>query len=121
MRTNAPLTPLLAILRAMTPDQREEFALVAGTSVSYLYQLAGCNRKSCRAKLAKGISHATGHMHRRYDTPTISMEALAGSAICRMSGNKAPVPVQRHQGCKHRMSRSRLGVSGLQRDRAVPL
>ena len=62
----------------MTPDQREEFALVAGTSVSYLYQLAGCNRKSCRAKLAKGISGATGHMHRRYDTPTISMEALAG-------------------------------------------
>ena len=78
MRTNAPRTPLLAILRAMTPDQREEFALVSGTSVSYLYQLAGCNRKSCRAKLTKGIADASEHMHRRYGTPVISMELLAG-------------------------------------------
>ncbi len=76
MRTNIPRTPLLAVLRAMTPDQREEFALMAGTSVSYLYQIAGCNRKSCRAKLTKSIADAAAYMHKRYDTPLISADTL---------------------------------------------
>ena len=59
MRKSLPKTPLLQILRDMSPDQRDEFALMAGTTVSYLYQLAGCNRKSCRATLTKGIADAS--------------------------------------------------------------
>ena len=77
MRKSLPKTPLLQILRDMTPDQRDEFALVAGTTVSYLYQLAGCNRKSGRAALTKGIADASVLMAERYGTPVITMDTLA--------------------------------------------
>ena len=77
MRKSLPKTPLLQILRDMSPDQRDEFALVAGTTVSYLYQLAGCNRKSCRATLTKGIADASVLMASKYGTPVISMDSLA--------------------------------------------
>ena len=77
MRKNTPRTPLLHILRGMTPDQRSEFAMLAGTTVSYAYQLAGCNRKSCRASLTKGLADASVTMAAKYGTPTITMEQIA--------------------------------------------
>lgn len=77
MRKTPPRTPLLQILRGLTPDQREEFALLAGTSVSYAYQLAGCNRKSCRAGLTKGLADASVIMAAKYGTPMITMSEIA--------------------------------------------
>jgi len=77
MRKNTPRTPLLHILRSMTADQRSEFAMLAGTTVSYTYQLAGCNRKSCRAGLTKGLADASMMMAAKYGTPVISMEQIA--------------------------------------------
>lgn len=73
-----PTTPLLAILRQLgSDDRRDEFARIAGTSSAYLYQLAGCKRGSCRARLAKGIADASVEMHARYGTDTITVDALA--------------------------------------------
>jgi hypothetical protein len=77
MRKSIPKTPLLVILRQMTAAQRDEFAMLAGTSTSYLYQLAGCNRKSCRAGLTKGIADASVVMGAKYGTDSVDMDTLA--------------------------------------------
>lgn len=73
-----PTTPLLAILRQLDTDARRiEFADLAETSVSYLYQLGGCNRGACRSLLAKKIAEASVVMQRRYGSDVITMEQLA--------------------------------------------
>ena len=80
MRNNLPppATPLLDILRQLgTAEKRKEFADLAGTSVAYLYQLAGCARRSCRTLLAKGIADASVVMHERYQTPIVTMSEVA--------------------------------------------
>lgn len=77
MRKNDPQTPLLAVLRALTPEQREEFASEAGTEVSYLYALATCARSSPRVALALAIATASETMARRYDAPAVTVAQLA--------------------------------------------
>ena len=62
MRKNEPKTPLLALLRQLTDEQREQLAADAGTSVSYLYSLASCQRTSCGTALALQIEKATERM-----------------------------------------------------------
>ena len=82
MRTNTPTTPLLAILRHLTDEQREEFAELAGTKVSYLYQLASCARTSCRSSLAMKIEAASRTMAERYGSEAITMQELAQMCEC---------------------------------------
>lgn len=80
MRNNLPppATPLLDILRQLdSAAKRKEFADLAGTSVAYLYQLAGCARRSCRTLLAKGIADASVVMNERYGTPVLTMSEVA--------------------------------------------
>lgn len=80
MRTDTPTTPLLALLRELRkPDRREEFAALTGTSIGYLYQLAGCypNRKACRSDLALRIEQASRALNRKYRTPVVTMQQLA--------------------------------------------
>jgi hypothetical protein len=62
MRKNNPKTPLLALLRSLTPEQREQLAKDAETSVSYLYSLAGCQRSTCGSSLALQIEKASEKM-----------------------------------------------------------
>lgn len=72
------VTPLLTILRQLeTADRRAEFALLAGTDANYLYQLGSCQRRSCRAPLAKAIADASLLMSQKYGCNTISMDELA--------------------------------------------
>lgn len=79
MRKNDPKTPLLALLRALTPDQRQELADEAGTSVSYLYALGSCQRGACGSVLASGIERASRTMHKQTkgETPVVTVEQLA--------------------------------------------
>ena len=42
--SKTPDTILSRWLREATPDEREQLALAGGTTVNYLYQLAGCSR-----------------------------------------------------------------------------
>lgn len=79
MRTNEPKTPLLALLRMLTPEERWQLAFDAGTTVSYLYSLAGCTRKQCRADKAVKIEEATRLMRKakRGKTPIITVTELA--------------------------------------------
>jgi hypothetical protein len=53
------MTPLAQYLRDASPDERQRTASLAGTSVGYLYQLAGCHRSNPSAALAVGIEHGT--------------------------------------------------------------
>lgn len=77
-RSTPPTTPLLAILRELdTDERRNEFARLAGTSVAYLYQLAGCNRTACRARLAKSIADASVQMDAKYNCGAVTMDTLA--------------------------------------------
>lgn len=77
MRTNEPKTPLLALLRALSPEQREQFAIDAETPVSYLYSLASCTRKQCKINKAVKIEAATKLMRQRTKTtPVITVAEL---------------------------------------------
>lgn len=83
MRNTPPTTPLLALLRDLETDaKRNEFAGLAGTKVAYLYQLAGCNRKSCRADLAQKIADASVKIAAKYGTAPITVQTLATMCVC---------------------------------------
>ena len=79
MRTSTPKTPLLALLRVLTDEQRATFATDAGTTVSYLYALAGCQRLSAGSTLALAIEAASERLNKasRGKTPVVSMRTLA--------------------------------------------
>lgn len=79
MRKNIPQTPLLALLRALTPKQRKTLAKDAGTSVSYLYSLGTCARVACRSDLALAIEKASEHMCYATggESPIVSVAELA--------------------------------------------
>jgi len=84
MRTNEPKTPLLALLRMLTPEQREQFGADCETDVSYLYALASCTRKQCKADKAAKIEAATREMHRRTKgkTPIVTVAQLGTMCQC---------------------------------------
>lgn len=85
MRTNEPKTPLLALLRQLTPEQREQLAADAETRVDYLYALASCTRKSCKAALASRIEKATEAMAKRTaktDSPTAVITVAQLGTMC---------------------------------------
>ncbi len=79
MRKNEPKTPLLALLRQLTDEQRQQLADDAVTSVSYLYSLASCQRDNCGAGLALQIEKATEKMCERTGgvTAIVTMRELA--------------------------------------------
>lgn len=85
MRTNEPKTPLLALLRQLSPEQREQLAADAGTRVDYLYALGSCTRKSCKAKLAADIEKASRLMAERTkksETPTAVITVVELGSMC---------------------------------------
>lgn len=79
MRKNIPQTPLLALLRELTPEQRQTLATDANTTVSYLYALASCQRDACSSTLALQIERATERMCERTGgkTSIVTMRELA--------------------------------------------
>lgn len=79
MRKSTPKTPLLALLRLLTDEQRTAFATDAGTTVSYLYALAGCQRQSAGSTLALAIESASKRLNKasRGKTPVVCMQQLA--------------------------------------------
>ena len=76
------MTILLDFLQAASSDERERCALLAGTTVNYLYQLAGCNRQQAGSDLALRIEDATTTMNIETSgrLPAISVRELA--AMC---------------------------------------
>jgi len=88
-------TPLLELLRNLgTNERREEFAMLAGTSRMYLYQLAGCYTRACRTDLALPITKASIVLNEKYQCGYIDMNTLA--TMCpvsrKKSNKKVPAP-----------------------------
>ena len=75
-------TKLSEFLRAATADERETCAAKAGTTVSYLYQLAGLHRTNPGVQIALGIERATSEMATSTDgrVPVVTAEDLAQMA-----------------------------------------
>lgn len=82
-------TPLAAFLQAATPEQRERCASLAGSTVGYLYQLAGCHRPNPRARLAMRLEEATRVLSKetRGVLPVVTASQLA--TMCDLSGMHA--------------------------------
>lgn len=77
----------MALLRACESEaEREQFASLAGTTVNYLYALAGCHRGQPRAGLAVGIEDASRVFHQRTAgrIPIIGMREIA--TMCALQG-----------------------------------
>lgn len=75
-------TKLADFLRAATPEEREQCAVKAGTSVQYLYQLAGLHRTNPGVQIAIGIERATTEMSQGSDgrLPVVTVTDLAEMA-----------------------------------------
>lgn len=72
-------TPLAEWLRMASATQRERCARLAGSSVSYLYSLAGGHRQQISARLAFQIEEATRRLSRdtRGRLPVVTARELA--------------------------------------------
>lgn len=87
MTTAKHTSPLMALLRACTDDaERTLFAAQAGTTVNYLYALAGCHRGQPRAALAVGIEDASRLFNTRTAgrIPIVTVREIA--TMCAIAG-----------------------------------
>lgn len=79
-------TPLLALLRACTEEERDRLATLAGTEVNYLYSLAGCHRGQPKLKLGLDIAAASVTLNTDTGgrTPIVTADQLA--TMCDVAG-----------------------------------
>lgn len=77
-------TPLTTLLRALTPDQRIAFAAASGTTVGYLYAIAGCHREKIAVALAIAIEDTSTAFHAEHGTPVVTAREL--STMCALKG-----------------------------------
>lgn len=81
-----PTTCLRVLLQTCTPTERDRLADLAGTTVGYLHQLAGCHRGVPRADLAVRIEDASTRMHVESDgrLPVVTARDIA--TMCAVRG-----------------------------------
>lgn len=89
MATAKNTTPLMSVLRSFESDaERQRFAELAGTTVNYLYALAGCHRgqRGPSAALAIGIEDASVIVNRetRGRIPIVTVREIA--SMCAIAG-----------------------------------
>lgn len=79
-------TPLAGLLRACSQEDRQLLATRAGTSVNYLYSLAGCHRERVSAALALAIEDASRELHAASGGahPIVTIRELA--TMCAIAG-----------------------------------
>lgn len=77
MDTTTARTPLLAVLRQLSDDERKAFATLAGTTVNYLYQLASCQRRSCSVAKAVAIAAASVEISMRHGSDILTVGQIA--------------------------------------------
>lgn len=72
----ARATPLLGLLRALEPEDRAALAADVGTTVVYLYQLAGQPFPNPKLRMAKAIVEHSRRYARKALTKPLSYEDL---------------------------------------------
>lgn len=75
-------TKLKTFLQLATAEERERCAQLAGTQVSYLYQLSGLHRTNPGVRLAQDLEDATRQLHAETDgrLPVVTVRELADMA-----------------------------------------
>lgn len=70
--------PLAKWLRDASADERDRMAALAGTTTSYLYQIAGLSREP-KVRIAWGIEAATSQLHTETNgrLPVVTVRQLA--------------------------------------------
>ena len=79
-------TPMLALLRQCTAEQREQLAQAVPTSVNYLYAIAGCHRKKISVQMACAIEQGTRTLHAQTKGATPIVTALQIATMCAVAG-----------------------------------
>lgn len=82
-------TPLAALLRQLTPVQRERLALDCGTTLGYLRQLAGCHSKNPSVALAVRIEDCTRRLWKKHGTRIVTVHDLASMCEVREGADAA--------------------------------
>jgi hypothetical protein len=70
------VTPLLRFLRALTKEQRKQFATECGTTEVYLYQLAAQPAPNPQLKLALALVDHSKRYARRVMTDPLALQDL---------------------------------------------
>ena len=70
------VTPMLTFLRALTKDQRKEFAITVGTTTTYFYQIAAQVEPNPRLRLALAIRDESWRVAKTLMTPPLTLEDL---------------------------------------------
>ena len=70
------VTPLLRFLRALTKEQRKQFAAECGTTEVYLYQLAAQPAPNPQLKLAIALVDCSKRYARRVMTEALTLQDL---------------------------------------------
>lgn len=81
-----PITPLAALLRECSREERERLALLAGTTVNYLYSIAGCHRPNTSAATAVSIEDATRALHAETKGRTQIITVREIATMCQLAG-----------------------------------
>lgn len=84
--TEKPITPLGMLLRECSREEREKLASMAGTTVNYLYNLAGCHRAALSAQKAIGIEDASRLLHKESRGRTRIVTARELATMCAVAG-----------------------------------
>lgn len=69
-------TPLLAFLRALDKESRDQFAAACGTTPTYLYQLAARERPNPQLSLAMALVAESRKHARKWMTEPLTFEGL---------------------------------------------
>lgn len=79
-------TPLSDLLRDATPDERDRLARLAGTTVNYLYQVAGCHRPRPSAEFAVALADASMTLNKatKGRLPILTVREIA--TMCAVAG-----------------------------------
>lgn len=81
------VTPLLGLLRALEPEQRKTLAAECGTTVVYLYQLAGQPWPNPKLRLAKMLVEASA----RYAGKALGVRPLSYDDLLVGTSSEPPV------------------------------
>lgn len=90
-------TPLLRFLRAMGPDTqlKEQFAADCGTTLLYLYQLAGQAKPNPSLRLAMALRQHSERLGKELRTPGLSFDDLLIGAEAQAPWSGAATRAQR--------------------------
>ena len=76
------MTPLARLLQVASSDEKHRLAALTGTTLNYLYQVAGCHREAPSAALAFAIEDASRIIAQESDGRLFVVTAREIATMC---------------------------------------